>query len=96
MLWCGLLGLACGVRQDELECELAAAHVQSCCPDYSGSFDCRYVSGCGEFFPPAEEDMRLLQSLECEQVVAAGFCDADVFGSSIRPGQAPETEEGAL
>jgi hypothetical protein len=79
-----LLSAACGIRADELECELAAAHVEDCCPDYTGSFDCTYFysSTCGttEYFPPAEEDMRLLQTLDCAQIQAAGLCEAAVTG----------------
>ena len=69
--------LTCGIREDELRCEEAAAHLTDCCPGFDAKrLDCYYAStGCGIVYPVIDiEESRCIAALKCDQIVAAGIC----------------------
>jgi len=72
--------LACGIRQDEFDCENAYAHLQQCCTGVAlPPITCRYVAGgCdeGPTYPDlsiAESDC--IRSQSCDVVRATGMCE---------------------
>ncbi|MGC4122974.1 MAG: hypothetical protein QM765_52075 [Myxococcales bacterium] len=71
-----LLSLTCGIREDELRCEEAVAHLSRCCPGFVPSqIDCYYATGCGTVYPALDiEESRCVSAMSCEAIVAAGVC----------------------
>ncbi|MBI4699570.1 MAG: hypothetical protein HY744_00140 [Deltaproteobacteria bacterium] len=67
-----------GLREDELECEQAAAHLLRCCPTlHPGALACQYETGCG---PTVETtfsvpESQCIQSLSCEQIDERRLCE---------------------
>ena len=72
----GLLALTCGIREDELRCEEAVAHLIDCCPGFDATqMDCYYSTGCGTTYPVIDiQESRCVSGLKCAEVVAAGIC----------------------
>jgi hypothetical protein len=74
----GLL-LACpGIRQDELACEDAVAHLQHCCPGFTGSnIACTYTPGCGpsEYPELGVDQSSCLRNESCDQLRSSGVCE---------------------
>jgi hypothetical protein len=77
----GLMTIAgfAGLREDELECEEAVAHLQKCCPDFHVPPDyCQYKSGpaCGETTLPALSirDSHCVQDKDCQGLADAYLC----------------------
>jgi len=69
--------LACGVRQDEFDCENAAAHLQECCAGFSATrISCTYSSaGCSTTYPEINiADADCIRGESCEELVATGVC----------------------
>lgn len=66
-----------GLREDELDCEQAVAHLASCCPAFDPSLvDCTYSSTCGITYPALNVDeSQCIVGLSCEAIVAAGLCE---------------------
>jgi hypothetical protein len=75
-LFVGVL-LACGIRQDEFDCENAAAHLAECCPGFDAkAISCTYSDACTTTYPaldPAQSDC--IRQASCESLRAAGVCD---------------------
>jgi hypothetical protein len=71
--------LACGIRQDEFDCENAVAHLQECCPGFSGSsVSCTYNAGaCGGTTYPALDitTSDCIRQASCGTLVSQGICD---------------------
>jgi len=69
---------ACGdMRQDELDCEEAVSHLQSCCPGFdSSAIQCTYSSGCGTTQYPAiaTPQSQCIRGEDCSTLVASGVC----------------------
>jgi hypothetical protein len=69
-----------GIREDEFVCEDAVAHLQSCCPGFTGSnVDCTYQSqgGCGSppIYPEISTDQAsCIRNKSCDQLRAGGDC----------------------
>jgi hypothetical protein len=77
-----LLGviLGCtGIREDELACEEAVAHLQDCCPGfYASSVDCTYEpGGCGvsPLYPEISTNQGwCIRSESCAELESTGVC----------------------
>jgi hypothetical protein len=70
------LGFSNGIREDELECEEAIAHIQGCCPGFTAQEAvCLHSEGCEEDSPPLLDlgQSRCIQDLECGRV-RASYC----------------------
>jgi hypothetical protein len=67
-----------GLREDEVQCEEARAHIESCCPDYASNLTCQFVDpgACEEpTYPDLDPDeSRLMRGLGCNEIVARGIC----------------------
>jgi hypothetical protein len=68
------------LRQDEVECEEAVAHMADCCEDFDRSaVVCRYSDYCGVSYPdlrPSESQCILDRS--CDSLREDGICEAVV------------------
>jgi hypothetical protein len=69
-----------GLREDEVQCEEALAHLEACCGDaYDSNLSCKYVDNgsCNRDTYPdlAAQESRVLEDDSCSVVVAAGYCD---------------------
>jgi len=73
-----LLPLACGlIREDELECEQAVAHLLDCCPGFDARrLVCMYEGGCGSTVYPSLplEESKCLEALDCASIRAGDYC----------------------
>ncbi len=72
-----LLTLTCGIREDELRCEEAVAHLVDCCPGFDAQqVDCYFVeSGCDVAYPVLDiEESRCIAGKPCADVVSSGIC----------------------
>lgn len=73
--------MTCGIREDELRCEEAVAHLVSCCPGFDAKrVDCYYVPhSCGSCVDAQPlipiEQSRCIARLDCAAVRAAGICE---------------------
>ncbi len=78
-----------GFREDELQCEEAAAHLQDCCPGLDVSqLDCFYHEGCaGESTGPvlSSDAARCIRKLDCEGVRRHGWCEPSLYGPETQP-----------
>ena len=66
-----------GIREDELLCEEAAAHLANCCPGFTvSSLACSYNSGCGTTTYPAlsVEASQCINGESCAALVAGNVC----------------------
>jgi len=65
------------LRQDEVQCEEAVAHMADCCDDFDRTVvDCSYSDYCGVSYPhlsPAESECILDQS--CESLRSKNICN---------------------
>lgn len=77
------LSLACGIREDELRCEEAVAHLVDCCPAFHKELvDCTYFpgssssSGCNTGHRPdiAIEAARCITALDCPSIQRTDYC----------------------
>lgn len=72
--------LACGVRQDEFECENAYAHLQQCCGSefVLKPVNCRYIDGScdeGPTYPDIDiEESGCIRAESCDALVGSGVC----------------------
>jgi hypothetical protein len=82
-LFVGVL-LACGIRQDEFDCENAVAHLQQCCPGFDASaIDCTYSNYCGPVYPALSiSQSDCIRGKSCETIRAAGVCERAASVSS--------------
>ena len=70
----------CGIREDELRCEEAAAHLADCCPGFKPSIlDCSYVpgDGCVQHHDPDihVEEARCMDGLDCAAIDKNDLCN---------------------
>src|SRR5262249_2143923 len=81
-----------GLRQDELDCEEAVAHLQECCPNFAGAtLACEYSDGCGVTEPALSiDESHCILARDCADVVASGLCE------KTRDLESPHTEDGSL
>jgi hypothetical protein len=66
-----------GIREDELLCEEAAAHLADCCPGFAvSSLSCSYNSGCGSTTYPAlsVQQSQCINGESCAALVADNVC----------------------
>jgi hypothetical protein len=69
---------ACGIREDEFDCENAVARLVTCCPGFeASSVDCTYSPGCGNAYPSLDptQSTCILQS-SCSSLQSTGVCNA--------------------
>jgi len=74
----GALLCCAGVREDELLCEEASAHLAHCCPGFDATkMQCTYVSGCGTTTYPALSVAmgRCILGEDCADLVAGSVCE---------------------
>jgi hypothetical protein len=66
-----------GISGDELQCELAADHILTCCPELTALPLSCVRSGCGGQMVPSLDETRAacLRAAGCEQLRAMGVCD---------------------
>jgi hypothetical protein len=87
--------LACGIREDEFDCENAYSHLQQCCGNDStlGSVDCHYTAGgCDE--GPTYPAINIftsdcIRSAPCDAIRASGVCSGTPFGALCPGGDVP-------
>jgi hypothetical protein len=82
------LGGGCGdLREDELQCEEAVAHLTGCCADFEPRVSCDYQESqaCEESIPTdiSSEQGRCIRDLSCGDVRRRGLCDADTWQSAL-------------
>jgi hypothetical protein len=86
-----------GFREDEVECEQAAAHLAKCCPGFDAAqLSCAYSNDCGVHYPALTvEDSKCIQSTPCDRLVATGVCPraqrAQPFDFEDAGGSPPES-----
>jgi hypothetical protein len=73
--------LACGIRQDEFDCEDAYSHLQQCCSHATlPTITCRYeAGGCeeGPTYPALDIAVSdCIRSQSCDVIRATGMCEA--------------------
>ena len=69
--------MTCGVREDELRCEEAAARLKECCSGFDPQrIDCYWVeTGCGTVYPDITiSESRCISSTSCATLVSTGVC----------------------
>jgi hypothetical protein len=74
----GALVCCVGIREDELLCEEAAAHLASCCPGFdAGALGCTYSTGCGTTTYPALgiDQSKCINRENCGQLVSTSVCE---------------------
>lgn len=73
-------GPAPGLREDEVQCEEALAHIRACCGSaYRSNLSCSYVDE-GDCNAPLLPDLsvqesRVLENDGCSAIIDAGYCD---------------------
>jgi hypothetical protein len=79
-----LPSLGAGMPPDQLECELALAHLVECCPAFA--FDDKVCGSAGCEKAPAlpEAVSRCMQELDCAALVESGVCSR--AGEALAPG----------
>lgn len=85
-----LVSRGAALREDELQCEEAAAHLEDCCPALDvGQIDCVYHEGCGSPSRPvlSPEAARCIRYLECDSLRRSGWCEPDRYSPSAVDGQ---------
>ncbi len=93
---------ACGdMRQDELDCEEAVSHLQSCCPGFDSSgIQCTYSAACGTTQYPAisQSQSQCIRGEACGKLISTGVCShaqgvwpVTVMGDAGGPESAPAT-----
>ncbi len=83
----GLTGITCGpgVRQGEIECELAAAKLVDCCPVFTSELSCTYYpGGCTEDPSPPASGTRCIQRMSCEEIREHALCEGRIIGDQRR------------
>ena len=75
-----------GVSTDEITCELAAAHLEECCP--RALIECRYISnnGCGfvnERYPVSSEQSHCILDLSCAEIQERDICRTIIRGRRV-------------
>lgn len=84
---------ASGLREDDLQCEQAASHLEECCPGFDVTkLSCAFSSGCGDTrytaFSIAESEC--IQDTDCKTLIANGVCAraqgrTEVFADAAPP-----------
>ena len=66
-----------GISGDELQCELAADHILTCCPELSSVPLSCVRSGCGGQMVPSLDESRAscLRAASCDALRSLGVCD---------------------
>lgn len=78
LLYGGAPAWVSGIREDEVQCEEAKAHLLDCCHPFTGSLECEFVDGCGLTFPDLDvEQSRALQNASCEEIRRDGVCQTN-------------------
>jgi hypothetical protein len=75
--WVTTVLLACGLRQDELECEEAVAVLNHCCPNFPDSqVSCVYGDvGCSTVYPDISiAESQCIRAESCDELVSSGVC----------------------
>lgn len=71
-------GFAVGLREDEFECEQAAAKLQECCSGFVvTALECTYSTGCGTTSYPALslDEARCITESTCAELVSRKVCE---------------------
>jgi hypothetical protein len=66
-----------GLREDEIDCEEAVAHLQACCPGFTQTetLQCTYSDGCGVVEPAISiPQSQCILAESCEALVSGGVC----------------------
>jgi hypothetical protein len=81
----GAVATCDGIREDELECEEAVAHLRSCCPGFDvHAFHCEYIAGClYSTYPDLDVGTsQCIRELDCDTVVASKLCEISIVRST--------------
>jgi hypothetical protein len=72
----GALVCCAGIREDELLCEEAMAHIGQCCPGLDvGAVDCTYTSGCQTTYPALTvTQSQCIDGTSCPDLVSSDMC----------------------
>jgi hypothetical protein len=66
-----------GLREDEVDCEQAVAHLDECCPGFTwaSSLRCEYDGGCAPNTPGLTvEESNCVAAMSCDELVARDLC----------------------
>jgi hypothetical protein len=66
-----------GLREDEVDCEQAVAHLDECCPGFSwgSTLRCEYVGGCGSTVPGLTvEESQCVLAMSCQELTDRDLC----------------------
>lgn len=88
-----------GLREDELACEEAAAHLQKCCPKFRPqSISCQYDTGCGstEYPSLSTDDSKCIQHKDCATLQAEGLCESAQNVDPIITGEDAGAQHGRV
>lgn len=74
-----LVGCFSSLREDDLECEEAVAHLEDCCPGFDArSVSCSYQEGCGDGRDQtgqlSVQQSNCIQAKSCSDLIASGTC----------------------
>jgi hypothetical protein len=90
----GALVCCAGIREDELLCEEAMAHIGQCCPGLDvAAVDCTYTSGCSTTYPALTvPQSQCIDGMSCADLVSSDMCpnaqaaqDSDASSGSGEP-----------
>src|SRR5687768_12438065 len=75
------------IREDDLKCEEAVAHLAECCPGFKAqTIDCDYTPGCYDTY--AQFDVPLsdcIVAFKCEEIRMNGLCEIRTATASTTP-----------
>lgn len=84
---------ASGLREDDLQCEEAVAHLNECCPGFDvAKISCAFSSGCGDtqYTAFSIEESECIQNADCKTLVGNGVCTrAQARGAVFADAAAP-------
>jgi len=72
-----VVSLACGIAQDQFDCENATAHLAECCPGFDATaiYCSSDSSGCSTTYPLLDvPDSDCIRNESCEDLVSTGVC----------------------
>lgn len=90
VVWLTLgVGQRAGFREDEVECEEAAAHLSSCC-NAAVDLSCNFTDACSSTYPDlSPSESRCIRDLSCSEIRARGLCSEEFSDYSNRGAGTP-------
>jgi hypothetical protein len=86
-----------GLREDEIDCEEAVAHLDECCPGFAKatSMSCTFGTGCEQSLPELTVDeSRCVTAASCDEIRSRNLCET--LKHVMSPDDAPADGVGGL